>query len=258
MKNYQSYIICTSPRSGSTLLCKLLAVTGKSGNPESYFHNPSISDWLSNLDLSPKHSGRECYVLNAIMDAVRERGTGNTGMFGLRLQRKSFDFLIEKIGVLHPGLSSDAKRFQAVFGNTLFIYLTRDNKLEQAISFVKATQSGLWHRAPDGTELERLSAPKELVYDADEIARHLVGLTALDNDWEDWFAGEKIDRMCVSYTELSDDPKEVLARILDRLGVGREVAKGIRPAVAKLADATNQNWMKRFLAERGDVIGFQT
>jgi trehalose 2-sulfotransferase len=239
------------------LLCKLLAATGKSGNPESYFHNPSISDWLINLGLTPKHPAAERELLTAVVDAARARGTGNTGMFGLRVQRKSFDYLIRKMGVLHPGLSSDVERFQAAFGNTLFIHLTRGNKLAQAISFVKATQTGLWHMAPDGTELERRSAPKQLVYDADEIACRLVEMTALDTGWEDWFASEKINRLRVTYDELSADPQGVLATILDRLGLDRQAAKGINPAVAKLADATSRRWTQRFLAETGDGSGLR-
>ena len=249
MARYQSYVICTSPRSGSTLLCKLLAATGKAGNPESYFHNPSIADWLRGLDLTPEGTASERDLLNAVFDAARKRGTGGTGLFGLRLQRKSFDFLIRQMGVLHPERSSDLQRFKAAFGETLFIHLTRTNKLEQAISFVKATQTGLWHMAPDGTELERLSAPQEPVYDADEIANRLVELTSLDKDWEDWFAREEIDPLRVTYDELSADPEKVLARTLDHLGLDREAAKGIRPAVAKLADATSRNWMDRFLAD---------
>ena len=43
MAKYESYVLCTSPRSGSTLLCKLLAATGVAGNPDSYFHRPAVS-----------------------------------------------------------------------------------------------------------------------------------------------------------------------------------------------------------------------
>jgi LPS sulfotransferase NodH len=104
--------------------------------------------------------------------------------------------------------------------------------------------------APDGTELERLSEPEEPFYDAVEIASHLAELTALDQDWKDWFVREKVDPLCITYDELSADPIEALTRILDQLGLDREVAKGISPAVAKLADATSRSWMERFLAER--------
>lgn len=145
MEKYQSYVVCTTPRSGSTLLCNLLAATGKSGNPQSYFHGPSVSDWLLDLDFDPENPSADHNLLGAIFDVVRERGTANTGVFGLRLQRKSFRHLIQQMNILHPGCSSDSELFQAAFGSTLFIHLTRANKLGQAISFVKATQTGLWH-----------------------------------------------------------------------------------------------------------------
>lgn len=257
MAKYQSYVICTSPRSGSTLLCKLLAATGISGNPNSYFHNPSIEDWMRSLDVSLDQNTAERDVLGAIFDAVRARGTNHTGLFGLRVQRKSFDFLMQKMTILHPGLNNDAERFEAAFGNTLFIHLTRSNKLEQAISLVKATQTGLWHKAPDGTELERASSPKEPVYDAAEIALHLANLTALDEDWKNWFANEKIDPFHLSYDALSAHPAEALARILEALELDSAAAEGISPGVAKLADSTSRDWQERFLAENEDDAALQ-
>jgi LPS sulfotransferase NodH len=57
----ESYIICTPPRSGSTL-----AATGVAGNPDSYFHRPSISDWLADLGVTRKGSVPERELLEAI------------------------------------------------------------------------------------------------------------------------------------------------------------------------------------------------
>lgn len=181
---YNSYIICTSPRSGSTLLCKLLAATGKSGVPDSHFHNPSMSSWLKAYEFSKADFTSDQKALRAIFQAARRYGTGNTGIFGLRLQRGSFDFFMQQIAVVHPKIKTDVELVQAEFGHTLFIYLTRANKLDQAISMVKATQTGLWHRAPDGTEIERLSAPKEPYYDVKAISKCLAELTALDVAWK--------------------------------------------------------------------------
>jgi len=140
MAKYDSYIICTSPRSGSTLLCKLLAATGVAGNPDSYFHRPSISDWLADLGLTQKASVPERELLEAIFRAVIAKGTLDAGIFGLRLQRHSFDFFTEKLAVLYPEHSNDAERFQAAFGRTLFVHLTRRDKVAQAVSYVKAQQ----------------------------------------------------------------------------------------------------------------------
>ncbi|HEX6473857.1 MAG TPA: Stf0 family sulfotransferase, partial [Candidatus Limnocylindria bacterium] len=35
-----SYLLCGTPRTGSTLLCGLLTSTGVAGRPESYFRQP--------------------------------------------------------------------------------------------------------------------------------------------------------------------------------------------------------------------------
>ena len=158
----------------------------------------------------------------------------------------SFDFFTQKLAVLHSGLSSDAERFQAAFGRTLFLHLTRRDKVEQSVSYVKARQTGLWHAAPDGTELERLSPPQEPAYDAGEIRARFEEVTAYDRDWERWFATEKIDPLRVTYESLSTDPTGTLRRILDRLGLDREAAADVQPGVAKLADGTSRDWVARF------------
>ena len=33
----RSYLVCATPRSGSTLVCQALKATGVAGNPEEYF-----------------------------------------------------------------------------------------------------------------------------------------------------------------------------------------------------------------------------
>jgi len=40
-----AYIICGTPRSGSTLLCGYLAATGAAGDPDSFFRTQSIDWW---------------------------------------------------------------------------------------------------------------------------------------------------------------------------------------------------------------------
>jgi len=106
----------------------------------------------------------------------------------------------------------------------MFVYLTRHDKIKQAVSYVKAPQTGLWHVAADGTDLERLSPPQEPVCDGDEIRACVETMTTYDRDWEDWFKRQGIDPV-------------------------RNAATGIRPGVKKLADGINQDWVARFVAE---------
>jgi trehalose 2-sulfotransferase len=220
------------------------------GNPDSYFHRPSISGWLADLDLARHASAPDRELLEAIFRVAIAKGTLDTGIFGLRLQRHSFDFFTEKLVVLYPRHSNLVERFQAAFGRTLFVHLTRGDKVAQAVSYVKARQTGLWHAAPDGTELERLSPPQEPAYDASEIRTRLEEMTAHDCNWEHWFAASEIDPLRITYEELSAGPIKILRAMLDRLGLERGAADGIEPAVAKLADVTNQDWVARFRSEQ--------
>ncbi len=246
---FRSFVICTSPRSGSTLLCKLLAATGLAGNPESYFHEPSLESWLHDLNLAQEDYANETEALKEALLTAQKLGTAETDLFGLRLQRHSAAFFFAQLKRLYPELPDDKARFQAVFGNTLFIHLTRHDKLAQAVSFVKASQSGLWHKAPDGTELERLSTPREPEYDAEQIGRTRAQMIGYEGEWETWFAHQKLDPLRISYDDLSSDSQAVLFRIFDRLGLDRAGAANIAQPVARLSDGVNQAWIERYQSE---------
>ncbi|MDX8350726.1 Stf0 family sulfotransferase, partial [Cognatiyoonia sp. IB215446] len=143
---FKSYVICTSPRSGSTMLCKLLAETKVAGNPGSLFHKPSIDAWLDYYDLDTTEFATRRELLDGVFGAATARGKGETEVFGLRLQRGSFAFFMDQVRFLYPDSASDVDRIKAAFGPTLFIYLSREDKLDQAISYIRAEQTGLWHR----------------------------------------------------------------------------------------------------------------
>jgi LPS sulfotransferase NodH len=46
------YLLCGTPRTGSTLLCNLLASTGVAGRPESYFREPDEPMWAKRFGVS--------------------------------------------------------------------------------------------------------------------------------------------------------------------------------------------------------------
>lgn len=247
---YASYVICTSPRSGSTLLCSLLKATDIAGNPASWFHEPSLAEWLEDFGIMPQDGASESEILRAIFSAAIEKGSRATGMFGLRLQRHSFDFFDRQLSLLHPQPLGFAERFERVFGTTLFIYLTRPDKVEQAVSYLKAEQTGLWHVAADGSELERIAPHRDPTYDAQKIGETVELLRGYDREWQDFFTREAIEPLRISYDELSADPAATLRKLLDRLGLDAEAASAIKPGTKKIADETSHDWVARFRAEQ--------
>mgnify|MGYP002651164557 FL=1 len=224
----------------------MLAETGVAGHPKSYFHNSDLGEWASYLGVSPSAGMDELGQIRLLVDAAIEQGTTNTGLFGLRLQRHSFDFFFRQLRTLCQDEPTDKARFEAVFGRTLFVHLTRPDKLSQAVSYVKAQQSGLWHRAADGSELERLSPPADPVYDFAALKDCRDQFIQFDRDWNDWFAEQAIEPLRLSYDDLCADPQTELKRVLTALDLPPTAANPVQPGVAKLADSINADWIKRF------------
>ena len=243
-----AYVICTSPRSGSTLLCRLLAATGVAGAPNSHFHRPSLAAWREDYALNIEGLPEDIQRRRLFKAAIA-KGKGHTPVFGLRLQRQSFAFFLEQLRLLYPDVPSDKARFDAAFGPTRFIYLTRPNKVAQAISYLKAEQTGLWHKAPDGTVIERLAPPAPAQYDPARIADLCSEFDAFESQWRDWFPSQGITPLALTYDDLAQNPQNQLARVLGFLGLDPATADTIPTPVAKLADATSAEWEKRFRSE---------
>ncbi len=245
----RSYVICTTPRTGSTLLCKLLAATGVAGMPDSHFHVPSIERWLTVYQLDESAFDSRKDALQAIFELALARGMASADIFGLRMQRGSFGFFMEQLSFLSPNLASDVERIESVFGPTTFIHLSRPDRVGQAISRVRAEQTGLWHRHADGSEMERSAPPGQPQYDAKEIARHVEELTELDAAWERWFEEQKLEPLRLTYGALSANPQKELSRVLVSIGCDQSLAHQVETPTRQLADHESELWKQRFLGE---------
>src|ERR1700761_9174260 len=112
-----SYIICTTPRSGSTLLCKLLASTSKAGDPHSFYHRAEyMREWAAKWGLPDADTVPENDFDSAYLAAVVKAGKAGTGIFGLRLQQEYLELLSETLDRIYQGLPSDTHRFERAFG----------------------------------------------------------------------------------------------------------------------------------------------
>jgi LPS sulfotransferase NodH len=240
------YILCATPRSGSTLLCDLLAATGVAGDPDSYFMDDVDPVWARHWGLPARDGQDETAYAAAFLAAVLKAGRGGTPVFGLRLMHRNLCDLLAMTDHAYPGLPSGHARLRAAFGDILFVHLARRDRLAQAVSLVKAEQTGLWHIAPDGTEVERLAPPRPPAYDFDRIAATFAGLEAQEAGWTAWFAAEGIAPLRLWYEDLSADPTDAVAWICCALGTPAPDLGRLTPTVAKLADKTSADWVRRF------------
>lgn len=250
MKHAKSYIICATPRSGSTLLCDLLTDTKVAGRPNSFFRRQSYPWWADRLNVSVAEWADAGAFDQSYLAAVLRHGAGGTPDFGLRLMWESVGDLSTRLASFYPGLPNDNTRFQAAFGTPVYIHLSREDKIAQAVSRLKAEQTGLWHVDADGTERERDKPGQAPVYNRQAISKQVAELVSHDAAWTRWFAGQGIQPVGITYEALSTAPQAALATVLSTLDLDPAIAGTVEPRTAKLADSISRDWAMRFRAER--------
>ncbi len=251
MPQYSSYVICGTPRSGSTLLCEMLAATGVSGRPNSYFREQSIANWADRWGIDRTNGIDSVQFDRLYIPAMLRAGNNETGVFGLRLMWGSAAEAIRRLSAVNGGPADLAAQFEIALGPTLYVHLSRADKVAQAISLMRAEQSGLWHLAADGSVLEGAAAPQPNVYDGQRIAEIFIELNNDDIAWESFFASHDIEPLRLTYETVTADPQAALATIVAALGRDREAAKAVSVPTAKMGSGTSREWADRFRAETG-------
>lgn len=243
---FSSYIICGTPRSGSTLLCSMLTETRVAGRPHSYFRQEDIAEWAEDWGVEPAQGPDDAQFDRDYIAAMRRVGTDETGTFGLRLMWVSVPEASRRLDNIAGGKADVAVRLEETFGPTLYIHLSRLDKVAQAVSLIRAQQSGLWHRNSDGTVLEGEETPRPIAYDGDRIGQLVAELEADDACWGDFFDARGIEPLRLTYETMSAAPQLALSKVLSALGRNPELAETIKVGTAKLADATSNEWVARY------------
>jgi trehalose 2-sulfotransferase len=237
-------IVCATPRSGTTLLCDLLAETGVTGTPNSFYRAESVDHFARQLGIAAGPDFERRYL-----DAITAEGRGATDLFSMRVMWPSMATMRDALSALFPAETTDAGRIATAFGTPLYLFVERKDKIAQAISRIKAEQSGLWHRAADGSVREQGGEYRAPEYDRAAIAASIAETTAHVANWRNWFDREGIAPMQLTYEQLSADPVATIRKVLSALGRDPSAADQIVPRTAKLADATSREWAERYVRE---------
>ena len=245
MGRIDSYLICATPRTGSTLLCGLMASTKVAGQPESYFRQPDVQLWADRWDIvRPTDGGFE---YSEFIRGALAAGRSKNGVFAARIMWGTLDHLFERLGTVYPAhTGSDFDLLNLAFGHTGFIYLQRDDILAQAVSWHRAEQTHIWHQ----TDWEESRQPKqEPRFDFDQITKLVQVIGNHNSAWRAWFDSVGIQPHRVRYEELDADPVGVAGEILDFLGLKLPPGRQINTHNRRLADELNAEWIDRYRAE---------
>jgi LPS sulfotransferase NodH len=244
LKPHTSYFICTTPRSGSSLLCNALTSTEIAGNPDEYFGKDDQPAW--NKMWKPAASNSE--HLNRVF---REATTAN-GVCGVKvfivdgyMDDYLFDFTrkaselpqYEGRAMSPPELLSD------LFPNLHYIWLTRRDKVRQAVSLFKALQTKIWI----SFRRRENRVPQPAAYDFNRIHRCLQYLVLQEAGWQEYFTSASMTPLTIVYEDFVNEYEETIWRVLDYLGL--EHPDGLRlplPFLVKQADDESEEWVQRY------------
>jgi len=119
-----SYFVCGTPRSGSWLLCGLLASTGIAGRPHEWF-------WRDT-----EESNRRIWRVSHFADylaCARDAGTTPNGVFGSKLMWAYLDDFLVRLRLLGDA-SSDRSLIADHFPSPRFVWVRRADVAAQAVS----------------------------------------------------------------------------------------------------------------------------
>jgi LPS sulfotransferase NodH len=233
-----SYMLCGTPRTGSTLLCSLLSATGVAGRPESYFREQDQQMWAERFGVPVLRDGLSDYP-QFVAGAVRFGSTPN-GVFAARIMWGTMPLLVEGLDP-HRGTPTDVQVLTDTLGPLRFVHLRRNDVVGQAVSWARAEQTGFWQHGDVPSAEPRFDRGQidELV---DTIDEHNAA-------WRAWFIDQGVEPVEVTYEAVVARPSDAVNVVLD--AIGAQVPDGWTPAPPhrKQADAVNVDWLQRYHAE---------
>lgn len=215
------YAILSSPRSGSTLLGRILYETKLAGDPQEYFNPPLIA-------LERQTTGKEKMGINQFMTRMERRRTSPNGVFGMKVHYS------QMLGTLSANESKpDVGRFLQVWNK--LIWIRRRDRIGQAISQAIGAHTNVWSSEDSRFERE----PDVKVHPYDCVAA--LNIVARDDAaWEHVLQQAGLPVHEVWYEDLVADYENQTRAVLRFLGIDDQVAQVPKQPIEKQGGALNE------------------
>lgn len=274
-----SYLICTTPRSGSTFLSEALASTGVAGRPEEYFQQLPATGMqrrpvdylgadLAEQELPEAFSAPDGDFRVELMFDPRRfpsfgdyvtwvigTATTSNGVFGAKI-------MAAYLGGLTAGLrdalgdrcpEADHEVLAAAFPRLRYIRLVRSDKVRQAVSLWRAIQTWQWREdaAPGAVAA---ASGGDLRYSFEVLDHLRRGLEAEEAWWSAYFEEAGIEPLTIVYEDFSGQHDRAVRAVLRHLEIPFEESWSLpSPTMRRQADTLSAEWVERYEADRAAV-----
>lgn len=266
----RSYLVCATPRSGSTLLCEALAATGVAGHPAEYFeamYGTGLprrpTDYFEGLrelpaaaflaDNLPAEGGEAREALRAsatyrdYLDWVFAAGTTPNGVFGAKVMWGHLDHFVSYLRDLREYAGKPVPRmFDEVFPSLRYLRVLRRDKLRQAVSLWKALQTATWRvqREQSGGVAPVERREPQFSFDAIDYLQRQIKVQEVA--WTQHFEDGGIEPLTIVYEDFLAAYEETLDATLAHLGVPAEERSAPELAMHRQSDSTSDEWVERY------------
>lgn len=267
-----SYLVCATPRSGSTLLCEALTNTGLAGHPKEFFEalratglprrpqeyftgvdDPEISAILgdfSRLDDAPiALQGAEYYA--DYLAHVLEDGTTPNGVFGAKVMWGYFGDFTDNLRDIPAYKELPTPDLLArIFPDLRYIHVSRNNRVRQAISLWKAIQTWTWREDESFTSTgEPAHQKRELHFHFGAVDYLVQRIEEHERAWDQFFTEAAVQPFRVNYEDLSANYEQTALSILDYLGIPiPEQIMFAERRMKRQADTLSEQWYECYYA----------
>jgi LPS sulfotransferase NodH len=237
MPTTRSYFISTTPRTGSFLLAHALDSTRIAGRPQEYFDPNYQAVWLERLGIS---SDAEFF------GKILAEGTSPNGVFAAKVHWHQFEYLAGKLRAVHddgPLLNLLGRTFP----DLRYVFLTRRDKIRQAVSFYRAIETNIWWKVRAEAPASWDALPPAPPFNYEQIDHWVTRLADFESSWRRHFELAGVTPFEVAYEDLLGAYESTVLSILRYLELpitnGLPVAP---PRLEKQADEISQEWVDRY------------
>ena len=227
------YAILSSPRSGSTLLSRMLFKTGMAGDPLEYL-NPYL------LKLERTRTGMNNLTYADFVKDMERRRTSENGMFGMQIHYSHFISAF-------PGNKLTVPMANFIRGFDKLIWVRRRDRMRQAVSFAIAQKTGAWSSEERKVVNIRNAAEVHPI----DCLKALNIVCRNDYDWETLIDTLKLDVHVVWFEDLTQNYHEQSANVVRYLGLDSVVTSIPAPPIQRQSSDLNEQVLDQLYAYLG-------
>jgi len=236
-----AYAVCTTPRSGSGLLCEALWDSGVAGRPDEYFFEGTQAEYSRSWGTQSD---------STYLARVREHASTPNGVLGFKIMWEHMARFVNCSAKVRGRTGALTGGLEEMFPGLRYVWLRRRDKVRQAVSLWRLLETGVSHRF-GAHPMTSTTRPR-----FDYVAIHglVRRLEEWDACWQSYFAHHHLSPLELVYEDHLDRGWECgLRRALDFIAIPVPEPLTLHIRRKKMSDAFSEELVQSYRRLAGAV-----